>query len=347
MSARHAVESALQRLGVQLATWSGLGLNPVTINRSVLSRDPFASEFRPREKTSRNGRCRLLRTRDRWIAINLPRREDLEMVPALLGGDFHGDPWNEIELRCGKMDSHAVLSNAHLLGIAAAALGEVKRTRAAVDLHISPPDDAGTGVKWTHRPVVVDLSALWAGPLCAALLAQAGCEVVKVESKSRPDRSGNLNDAHFQHLNRGKTPWRIDFNSSNERLELMNRLNTADVIVTSARRRGLESLGISPEACCGQNPQAIWIAITGHGLYGENANRIGFGDDCAVAGGLVAYDESRTPEFIYDAIADPLTGIRAAAIAFQALALRRGRIVDVSLSETAGIINSWIESVDE
>ena len=33
---------------------------------------------------------------------------------------------------------------------------------------------------------VVDLSSLWAGPLCGALLARAGCDVVKVESVARP-----------------------------------------------------------------------------------------------------------------------------------------------------------------
>ena len=37
------------------------------------------------------------------------------------------------------------------------------------------------------HPLVVDLSALWAGPLCAHLLGLAGARVVKVESLGRPD----------------------------------------------------------------------------------------------------------------------------------------------------------------
>jgi hypothetical protein len=288
-----------------------------------------------------------LKTRDRWIAINLPRPEDLDMVPALLGGDFHGDAWDEIELRCGELDSQTMLSHAHLLGIAASALGETQCAQTADDLRSSARDNADIGINWTRRPLVVDMSALWAGPLCGALLAQAGCEVLKVESIARPDRSGDRIDGHFQRLNHGKTRWRIDFNSSKHHRELVDRLNTADVIITSARRRGLDSLGLSPEACCGQNPAATWIAITSHGLRGPNSNRIGFGDDCAVAGGLVEYDESGAPEFIYDAVADPLTGLRAAAIAFQAMALRRGGIADVSLAETAMLVNSSIESSDE
>ncbi|EUA43140.1 hypothetical protein I552_7881 [Mycobacterium xenopi 3993] len=34
--------------------------------------------------------------------------------------------------------------------------------------------------------LVADLSSLWAGPLCAQLLARAGAVVVKVESPARP-----------------------------------------------------------------------------------------------------------------------------------------------------------------
>ena len=39
-----------------------------------------------------------------------------------------------------------------------------------------------------RRPIrVVDLSALWAGPLCGAILAAAGCDVTKVEAVDRMD----------------------------------------------------------------------------------------------------------------------------------------------------------------
>ena len=36
-------------------------------------------------------------------------------------------------------------------------------------------------------PLVVDLAALWAGPLAASLLTMAGARVIKIESRTRPD----------------------------------------------------------------------------------------------------------------------------------------------------------------
>ena len=63
--------------------------------------------------------------------------------------------------------------------------------------------------------------------------------------------------------------------------------------------------------------------------------RIGFGDDCAVAGGLVDIDANGSPAFVGDAIADPLTGARAAAVALRALALASAGLYDISLAGTA------------
>src|SRR5262249_27702398 len=52
--------------------------------------------------------------------------------------------------------------------------------------------------------LVVDLSSLWAGPLCGRLLADAGATVVKVESRARPDGARRGPAAFFDLLNAGK-----------------------------------------------------------------------------------------------------------------------------------------------
>src|SRR3546814_9227938 len=98
----------------------------------------------------------------------------------------------------------------------------------------------------------------------------------------------------------------------------------ARVLITSGRPHALARLGLDEARVFNANPALLWIAITAHGWSGEAALRVGFGDDCAAAGGLVSWDED-DPRFIGDALADPLTGLFAATLALEALAAEIGR----------------------
>ena len=76
------------------------------------------------------------------------------------------------------------------------------------------------------------------------------------------------------------------------------------------------------------------MSITG---YGRAVDRVAFGDDAAVAGGLVAWDDDG-PVFLADAVADPLTGI-AAAVAVDAALRTDGRwVVDAAMAGVA----AWV-----
>ena len=61
--------------------------------------------------------------------------------------------------------------------------------------------------------VVIDLSALWAGPLCGDLLARSGATVVKVESTQRPDGARRGARAFFDLLNGRKRSVGLDLQS--------------------------------------------------------------------------------------------------------------------------------------
>lgn len=69
-------------------------------------------------------------------------------------------------------------------------------------------------------------------------------------------------------------------------------------------------------------------------MQGDSANRIGFGDDCGVAGGLSAVLRQATGKggFVGDAIADPLTGIAAAKLAWEQWASGNGARINLSMS---------------
>jgi hypothetical protein len=73
----------------------------------------------------------------------------------------------------------------------------------------------------------------------------------------------------------------------------------------------------------------VWLSITGHGRAA--GGRVAFGDDAAVAGGLVAGG----PWFCADAVADPLSGLTAAVAVLEQLRAGGGALVDVSMAAVA------------
>jgi len=67
---------------------------------------------------------------------------------------------------------------------------------------------------------------------------------------------------------------------------------------------------------------------------------VGFGDDCAIAGGLVAYSPDG-PQFLGYAIADPISGLVAATGILRSIYRQKSCLIGVSLAESA----SWLNSV--
>jgi crotonobetainyl-CoA:carnitine CoA-transferase CaiB-like acyl-CoA transferase len=182
---------------------------------------------------------------------------------------------------------------------------------------------------------VIDLSSLWAGPLAAHLLAGLGARVVKVESPARPDGARLGPAAFFDLLNAGKENVALDLRTPAGRDRLRRLIGWADLVVESARPRGLAQLGVDAEALLAEHPGLSWLSITGYGRPDPGGAWVAFGDDAAVAGGLVARDPDGAPLFCGDALADPLTGLHAAWAAACALHAGGGALLDVSLCGVA------------
>ncbi|WP_163748011.1 CoA transferase [Mycobacterium noviomagense] len=267
---------------------------------------------------------RLLATADGWCAIALPRADDVAALPALLEADtIPADPWPALTDWAATHSSEAVVARAQLLDIAAAALGE---TAAA------PPvvRRAGTATETREADglLVADLSPLWAGPLCAQLLARAGAVVVKVESPARPDGTRRGEPAFFDWMNFGKLSYAVDFDNDVD--ELRRLLSAADVVIEASRPAGLQRRRLSADDVPAR-PGRVWLRING---YRDQPDRAAFGDDAAVAGGLVGSD-SDGPVFCGDAIADPLSGLEAARAVAQSLHRGGGEVIEVSMAAVA------------
>ena len=271
---------------------------------------------------SPNGQCHLLRAADGWVAVNLAREDDRAAVPAWLGCPIDGNNWSQIAQAAAGRGVANLIDQAVLLHMPVAAVG--KSQPGLPVLHErNRRESAG-------RPRVIDLSALWAGPLCAGFLAEAGAEVVKVDSLSRPDPTPVTTPLLHARLNGRKRVMRAEFGAP----AVHALIAKADVLVTSGRPHALARMGFDEARLFAANPRLLWVAITAHGWIGEGAMRVGFGDDCAAAGGLVRWHDG-IPAFIGDALADPLTGMSAARVALEALAEGKSGLIDAALAPTA------------
>ena len=147
---------------------------------------------RRRGAVSTGGSCRLLPTADGWAAISCARPDDPGLLGALVGQALPDDPWPAVAPWVREHTGGELAERAELLGIAAAPVR---------------PDPAATPVPLAGRPVdgllVVDFSALWAGPLCASLLGMAGARVVKVEVPQRLDGARQGNPDFYRLLHAG------------------------------------------------------------------------------------------------------------------------------------------------
>jgi crotonobetainyl-CoA:carnitine CoA-transferase CaiB-like acyl-CoA transferase len=253
------------------------------------------------------------------------------MVPAWIGCASDAEPWAAILAAARGRTWRSLVADAEVLGLPVCGVGEVRAQSPQAVLHRrADPGRGGDG-----PPKVVDLSSLWAGPLCAGLLAQAGAAVTKIESRMRPDPLRTASPAFFARLNGAKHLLTLDFDAPAGRAQLAEAIADADVVVTSARPRAFDQLGLSPTQMFARNPRLTWVAISGYGWTGEGSGRVAFGDDAAAAGGLVRWTRRGEPRFAGDALADPLTGLAAAAGALRALKQGGGYLVDAAMAVTS------------
>ncbi|MGF7236450.1 MAG: CoA transferase [Frankia sp.] len=351
-----------------------------------------------RGAVSANGTCRLARCADGWVALNLARPDDADLVGALLerdlgppAGDGSADggtlelAWAAFAIAARERPAADLVDRARLLGLPAAALAPrpasrpgpaVARSsgqaseRPCVAVHpIGRPRTNGPA----SRPIVLDLSALWAGPLCARLLGDAGLRVIKLESVTRPDGARAGNRTFYDWLHGGHASVAVDFTSRSGLAALAALVARADVVIESTRPRALAQLGIDAWAVVAARPGVTWVSVTGYGRDTDGGpGAVAFGDDAAVAGGLVAWDDypaggatpgsdaaahdgsavghggagaggqrsAGRPVFCADAIADPLTGLYAAAAARASVAAGGGHLLEVSMSAVAAHANA-------
>jgi crotonobetainyl-CoA:carnitine CoA-transferase CaiB-like acyl-CoA transferase len=208
---------------------------------------------------------------------------------------------------------------------------------------------------------VVEVANWMAGPGAAALMADMGAEVVKVEplrgdamrratrQPVMPDGADPL-DASFELDNRGKRGIAVALNRP-EGTELVRRLAAgADVFICNLMPGRQSKFGLDADTLLALNPRLVHATLTGYGLAGPDATRPGY-DLTAFFGRGAVLQAMAEPDNPAPPRLRPAQGDHTAALALLAsilAALRlvdatgQGQRLDVSLLATA----AWTMSTD-
>lgn len=333
-----AARGALDALELLVKKGSMAGLD----GARLLSERAAYLQLHGQGSVSANGSCHLLEANDGWIALNLARDEDWQLIPAWLEGPGLVEGWGVVAAGVKARSVGWLLKRGRMLGLPVApAQSGVVDAESWFSIGARSP----TAVTGDRAPLVVDLSSLWAGPLCTHLLEKTGARVIKVESSTRPDGARRGNAAFYDLLNSGKESVVFDLTQAYGVQQLLALLSQADIVIEGSRPRALRHMGIDAERLVQESAGLTWVSITGYGRSQPEADWVAFGDDAAVAAG-VASAAANPPVFCGDALADPLTGIHAALAATAFWQGGGGVLLDLNLAGvTAHCLNFHADNV--
>ena len=322
-------------------------LLPGVMGRDLLWERAAELGLRAKGQVSANGSCRIMATGNGWLGLNLAREEDWGLLNPWLEQDGDLSEWAHVEEALLERDAKALVARGRLMGLPVSLLPEkvMSESAGASEILDGAPvfeftPDANVTLRSfnTTQPMsgfkVVDLSALWAGPLCAHLLRQCGMQVTFVTSVHRPDGAQQGSPKLYEVLHCGHDHIELDFTSQEGLQRLAKLLRNADVVIEGSRPRALRALGVDRDTLAPQGKQ-IWLSLTAYGRRAPYGDWVGFGDEVALAGGLYVQCEDGRPEFIADAVADPLTGIFAALALVNLVQRGASGLLDVSLFAVA------------
>lgn len=201
---------------------------------------------------------------------------------------------------------------------------------------------------------VLDLSRVFAGPLCGMVLADFGAEVIKVEHPQRGDdtrdwgmRIGKTETTYYNSMNRNKRSVTVDLQTP-EGLKIIHDLVPQfDVVVHNFKTGGAEKLGVGYEQLRTLKPDLIYCAVSGYNSSGPEAKRPGY--DLVIQGesGLMALngEASQPPLKFGVAVVDLMTGMYAAQAVLAALFRRertgQGRLIEMALYDCGLMVTGY------
>ena len=193
---------------------------------------------------------------------------------------------------------------------------------------------------------VLDFGRFIAGPFCAALLADLGADVIRVEKVAGGEDRFLMpvtdagDGAFYLQVNRGKRGMTLNPRAPEGRHVLRRLVATADVVVANLPDAALKALGLDYEALTAVKPDVILTSVSAFGAGGPSSHRLGFdGIGQAMSGIMYLSGRPGEPTKAYSPYVDFTTALVATVGTLAALLVRRdtgqGQQVRASLLASA------------
>jgi crotonobetainyl-CoA:carnitine CoA-transferase CaiB-like acyl-CoA transferase len=193
---------------------------------------------------------------------------------------------------------------------------------------------------------VADFSQGVAGPHASFLLASQGAEVIKIEppegdwGRNLGKRFGDFS-AFSVYYNRGKRSLALDLKQALAQEIAFELAVKADVVIESFRPGVMARMGLDPSRLFQRNPKLVYLAVTGFGQDGPNADLPA--TDAVIQGhsGLMSLnrDAKGVPQRFPMILIDVVSGVYGAqaimAAYIRALRFGKGQYIDCSLLHCA------------
>lgn len=202
---------------------------------------------------------------------------------------------------------------------------------------------------------VLDLSIALTGPYAAALLADQGAEVVKVERPGIGDIARwvgvavNGMSAFYLACNRGKRCIAVDLGTDEGRDIVLQMAAEADVIIQNFRPGVIDRLGLGYDAVRERNPEVVYASISGYGPVGPYRDRSAYDTSIQAYAGFAATqaEPGGPPTFIKQNAADKVSALYACqaitAALFARASGRGGQHLELGMAD-ACVSFLWAEA---
>ncbi|MCL5026813.1 MAG: CoA transferase [Chloroflexi bacterium] len=185
---------------------------------------------------------------------------------------------------------------------------------------------------------LIDFTWVIAGPVCTRILGALGAEVIKIETRTRPELSRR--DAYnYQILNASKKSITLDMKKPRARELARELVRHGDLVMENFGPGVMDRLGLSYAALKEVKPDIIMLSISGLGRTGPESGFVAYGTmiQCfALWNSLIGYPDQ--PPVVSGGWTDPITGTTSAYLLLAALYHHRltgeGQYIDLSMAET-------------